>query len=88
MPGPLYGLAMRTLYMTTSGSADPTRASIPLHLAVNGSLEVGHQVGVVLAGDATELVKADVRERLEGVGVPAMRDLLAKARDHEVPLYV
>jgi predicted peroxiredoxin len=79
---------MRTLYMATSGPADPTRASIPLHLAVNGSLEVGHTVGIVLAGDATELAKADVREHLEGVGVPPARDLLAKARQHEVPVYV
>jgi predicted peroxiredoxin len=45
-------------------------------------------VGVVLAGDATELLKADVRDRLEGLGVPPFRDLLAKARDHEVPVYV
>jgi predicted peroxiredoxin len=74
--------------MATSGVADPTRASIPLHLAVNGSLEVGHTVGIVLAGDATELAKADVREHLEGVGVPPVRDLFAKARQHEVPVYV
>jgi predicted peroxiredoxin len=74
--------------MATSGAADPTRASIPLHLAVNGSLEVGHTVGLVLAGDATELAKAEVREHLEGLGVPPVRDLLAKARQHEVPVYV
>jgi uncharacterized protein involved in oxidation of intracellular sulfur len=79
---------MRILYMATSGTADPTGASIPLHLAVNGSLEVGHTVGLVLAGDATELAKADVREHLEGLGVPPVRDLLAKARQHEVPVYV
>lgn len=79
---------MMAVYMATSGAADPTRASIPLHLAVNGSLEVGHTVGIVLAGDATELVKAAVREQLEGVGVPPVRDLLAKARQHEVPVYV
>jgi predicted peroxiredoxin len=79
---------MRTLYMTTSGVSDPTRASIPLHLAVNGSLEVGHTVVLVLAGDATELVKADVREHLEGVGVPPVRDLFAKAREHRVPVHV
>lgn len=79
---------MRTLYMITSGSTDPTRASVPLHLAVNGSLEVGHTVGVVLAGDATELLKVDVRERLVGVGVPPIRDLFAKARQHDVPVYV
>jgi predicted peroxiredoxin len=79
---------MHVLYMATSGSSDATRASIPLHLAVNGSLEAGQSAGVVLAGDAAELVKADVRERLEGVGVPPARELFAKARQHEMPVYV
>ena len=73
--GTIYAAHMRTLYMATTGSSDATRATIPLHLAVNGSLEVGHDVGVVLAGDATELVKIGVRESLEGVGVPPLRDL-------------
>lgn len=79
---------MLTLFMATSGSSDPTRASIPLHLAVNGSLEIGHDVGIVLAGDATEALKADVREGVEGLGVPPMRELFAKIREHEVPVYV
>ena len=79
---------MQILYMATSGSSDPTRASIPLHLAVNGSLEVGHTVGLLLAGDGTELLKTEVRDRLEGVGLPPMRDLFAKLRQHEVPVYV
>jgi predicted peroxiredoxin len=79
---------MRTLYMSTAGSSDPTRASIPLHLAVNGSLEVGHDVGVILAGDATELLQAAVRDSLEGVGVPPVRELLAKAQQHKLPIYV
>jgi len=79
---------MQTLYMATAGSSDPTRASIPLHLAVNGSLAVGHEVRVVLVGDATELLKPSVREHLAGVGVPPVRDLFAKARDHDVPVYV
>ena len=83
-----YGLGMRILYIGTSGSSDPTRASLPLHLAVNGSVEAGQSVGIMLAGDATELLKADIRERLEGLGVPPVRDLLAKARQHEVPVYV
>lgn len=79
---------MRILYLVSSGSSDPTRASVPLHLAVNGSVEVGHDVGVVLAGDATELLRPDVLESVEGVGVPRAADLLAKAREHEVPIYV
>jgi predicted peroxiredoxin len=79
---------MRILYLAASGVSDPTRASIPLHLAVNGSLEVGHTVSIVLAGDATELVKPSLREAAEGLGVPPLRELMSKARDHEVPVYV
>ena len=74
--------------MATSGSSDATRASIPLHLAVNGSVEVGHTVGVVLAGDATELLRREVRESLEGVGLPPLRELLDKARQRELAVYV
>jgi predicted peroxiredoxin len=79
---------MRILYLSTTGSSDPTRASLPLHLAVNGSVEVGDPVDLVLAGDATELLQAGVRERLEGVGVPPVRDLLAKARATDVTVHV
>ena len=39
---------MRVLYLTLTGPADPTRASLPFHLAANGSAEVGHDVGVDL----------------------------------------
>jgi len=77
-----------TLYMVAAGASDPTRASIPLHLAVNGSLEVGQTVAIILAGDATELVKEEVRDRVEGIGVPPVRELLAKGRQHEVAVYV
>lgn len=80
--------AVKILYMALSGSGDATRASIPFHLAVNGSLEVGHDVGLVLAGDATELLQRGTRESLQGVGLPPMRELFAKLREHEVPVYV
>lgn len=79
---------MRILYLATSGAADPTRASMPIHLAVNGSIEVGHDVEIVLAGDATELLSASARDALESIGLPPARDLFAKARQHEVPVYV
>ena len=74
--------------MATSGAADTTRASIPLHLAVNGSVEAGHAVGLILAGDATELVMSATRQSIEGLGVPPLRELFAKARQHNVPIYV
>jgi hypothetical protein len=55
---------------------------------VNGSLEAGQTVRVVLAGDATEMLRADVRESLQGVGVPPLRDLIVKACDRSVPIHV
>ena len=79
---------MRITYFVSSGAGDPTSVSIPLHLAANGSLEAGQQPTVVLAGHGTELVLADNAERVEGIGVPPARELLAKLRDHEVPVFV
>jgi predicted peroxiredoxin len=43
---------------------------------------------VVLAGDGTDLVIGDNVERIEGVGVPPMRELVAKLKEHQVPVYV
>jgi predicted peroxiredoxin len=96
VPGPAHNRVRRSryvdvvdiLYISTNGSADATKASIPWHLAVNGSVEVGQTARIVLAGDAAEMVKAGVREGLEGVGVPPLRDLVAKARANGVSIHV
>lgn len=79
---------MRILYLSTAGSSDATRASLPLHIAANGSVEVEQQCALVLAGDATELVSRETAERLEGVGIPPVRDLLQKLVDNQIPVYV
>ncbi len=79
---------MKFLYIVTKGVNDATLASVPLHIAANGSLEVGQEVSVVLAGDATDLVVGDNAQTMEGVGVPPVRELLSKLQDHRVPVYV
>jgi predicted peroxiredoxin len=79
---------VRIAYFVSAGTSDATRASIPLHLAANGSIEAGQEPAIVLGGDATELLLDDNAERLEGLGVPPVRDLLAKLRDHAVPVFV
>jgi predicted peroxiredoxin len=81
-------MAVKIAYFSSSGMADPTRASLPLHLAANGSAAVGQDVSIVLIGDGTELVVGDNGAQLEGLGVPPARELLTKLRDHEVPVYV
>jgi predicted peroxiredoxin len=79
---------MKITYFVSAGTADATRASIPLHLAANGSVEVGHDTAIVLGGDAAELLLGDNAATMEGVGVPPARELLAKLRDHRVPVFV
>jgi len=79
---------MKTLYIATAGAADATRASIPFHLAVNGSVEVGHETAVALLGDAAELLSQETVDSLEGVGIAPIRELLAKLLEHDVPVFV
>ena len=79
---------MRITYFASAGTADATRLSIPLHLAANGSVEVGQETAIILGGDAAELLLGDNVQTVEGLGVPPARDLLAKLRDHAIPVYV
>lgn len=79
---------MKVLYIATSGQSDPTKASLPFHLAVNGSIEADQQAAIVLAGDASDLILGDTASTLTGVGVPPLSELLEKVRKHAVPVYV
>lgn len=79
---------MRILYFLTRGAGDPTGASLPLHIAVNGSLEVDQDVAVVLAGDAADLARQGTREAIHGVAIPPLRELFAALVEHRVPVYV
>lgn len=79
---------MRFVYFCSTGASDATKASIPLHLAANGSLEVGHDTTVVFAGDGAEVLLGDNPQTMEGLGLPPVRELLAKLKEHSVPVYV
>ncbi len=79
---------MRILYLMTTGSADATKASMPVHLAVNGSAAIGDQPEIFVAGDGTEILIGDTIASVLGVGVPAMTDLLALVREQRIPVHV
>ena len=79
---------MRILYFGTTGPDDPTKASIPLHIAANGSVDAGQECAVALAGDAVELVRRETAESVEGVGIPPVRELFQKLRENEIPVYI
>ena len=78
----------KILVTTLVGPQDPTRASIPFHIAVNGVAAVGAECGIAFAGDATELLKRDVAEKVRGIGVPPLAELLAKCSEKGIRFYV
>ncbi len=71
----------------THGADDPTRASLPFHIA-KGAKEAGHDVGIVLAVDSPVILKDGLRESLVGVGMPPLKELFQFAVDNGVPIYV
>ena len=78
----------KTLIITgTCGPSDPTRASMPFHIA-KGAREAGYEVGVVLANDAPFLLKDSIREAVAGVAMPPLRDLFQFAVSNNVRVYI
>ena len=77
----------KVLYSSTYGSDDPTRASLPFHMAL-GAIEAGHQPEIALIAEATYLMKNAVAETIQGVGMPSFKELLAKVVENKVPIHV
>jgi len=79
---------MKILYLASAGASDATRASIPAHIAANGSSVEGQECALVLVGDATDLISREKAEKLEGLGIPPLSELLQKLFEDRVPVYV
>lgn len=76
------------LYIGTHGPDDPTKACMPIHLAVNGALEAGIDAEVNLAGDAAVLIQDHYIATLAPLGFPPLKDLMAKAVERGVTFYI
>jgi predicted peroxiredoxin len=76
----------RVLYISTHGSEDPTRASLPFFMA-KGAVDAGHSPEIVLAGDGAVLARRAVADAIVGVGIPPLKELIQFAIDHKVPVY-
>jgi predicted peroxiredoxin len=80
---------MSSLLITTLvGPDDPTRASIGFHVAVNGAVKNQIDTRIALAGDAIDLLKPGVAEKVRGVGVPPLAELLSGCVASGVKIYV
>jgi predicted peroxiredoxin len=72
---------------TTWGTNDPTKATIPFHLA-RGAKQTGVDVRIVLAGDSTDLIRSGVAGTVRGNGVPPLDEVLDFARENKIPIHV
>jgi uncharacterized protein involved in oxidation of intracellular sulfur len=72
---------------TTWGTNDPTKATIPFHLA-RGAKQTGLEVRIVLAGDSTDLIRSGVADTVRGKGVPPLTEVLTFARDNQIKIHV
>lgn len=76
-----------TLFFGLHGSEDPTKATLPF-LTASGALDAGHQVAIMLVGDAVVLMKSVVAENVHGVGYPLLKEVMAKVIAAKVPIYI
>ena len=77
----------RELFIATHGSEDPTKATLPFLLA-DGAVQAGHEPAIILLGDAVVLMNDAVVDSVQGVGLPPLKDVVAKAIENKVPIYV
>ena len=77
----------KILYQGTHGTDEPTRASMPFHMAL-GACEAGHNPLISLAGDAAFCIQDLVIENVKGVGMPTLKELFEKVLIAKIPIYV
>ena len=77
----------KLLVTATYGYDNASRASLPFFVA-KGATEAGIEVGIVLALDATVLVKPELRKHIQPHGLPPFEELFQFAVDHKIPVYV
>lgn len=74
------------IVQSLAGSNDPTRATLAL-IGAWGIAEAGHDVKVVLAGEAVYLLNPTVAESTVGVGLGDAKGWLDKLQTRRVPIY-
>ena len=78
----------RLLITSSTGPGDPTRASIPFHIAANGAAASGVDAIIALAGDATSVAGPTGTDGVRGVGIPPLAELLEKCLAAGIQIHV
>ena len=70
----------------TSGSEDPTKASL-VFVHAKGAKEAGHEVSISLLGDSVVLLNPTVAKNIQGVGLPPLTELISYAKENGIAVY-
>ncbi len=67
---------MKIVVSITAGTDDPTRATIGM-IAAKVAMEKGHEVSIWLFGEAVVIANQNIYPCIQGVNMPAMKDIMA-----------
>lgn len=77
----------KVFVQATHGPEDPTKATLAFLIARTAK-EAGHDVTILLVGDAAYLIKDEVISSVVGVGVGALREHFDVVRRAKIPIFV
>lgn len=86
-PPPTSADKQRFFVFSLVGSENPTRANFPFVWAA-ALREMGHEVRLELAGDATVLIRTVVANNVSAVGWPPLGQVFAKVVELKIPIFV
>jgi len=75
------------LVLSSNGSENPTKATLALLMA-KAAVEEGHSVKVALIGDAAVNIRDSVGAAIQGVGLPAYKELMEFLVAKQVNIFV
>ncbi len=75
------------LFIGLHGSEDPTKATFPFILAA-AAVDAGYRASITLVGDAVVLMNSAVADSVHGVGLPPLKEAMAKVVAAKVPIFI
>lgn len=78
---------MKVIVCVSSGTDDRTRATLGM-LAAKAAVAQGHEVVIWLQGEAASIANKNVYDKIQGINMPPMKDIVASLIGDKVPVWV
>lgn len=78
---------MKVVVAVSSGTDDPTRATLGM-LAAKNCADQGHDVVIWLQGEAVHIANRQVHDSIQGINMPPMKGIIEALVSVHVPVWV